>query len=216
MSRTPSSLLAIERTWLQGSKGRPSLYHKVPIGVPARRFSERPRQRLCFSSVGTGSGRFAPDAASQIPPNCSLRRSPCPIPVSPGPIPVRYALLRTRTVPEQPGTCPAPTAARRLPAAGSNLGGMMSPASLVREARRPRREHPPASREPLPPRPARPPSRPPADPAPRAHPSRAAMTTTPPNRCGEDMSTPQKCLPTRHYPQTTSDDRRSARAGPLR
>src|SRR6266567_8888969 len=48
--------------------------------------------------------------------------------------------------------------------------------------RLPRREHPPASREPLPPRPARPPSRPPADPARRAHLSRAAMTTatTPP------------------------------------
>jgi len=29
-------------------------------------------------------------------------------------------------------------------------------------------------------------------------------------RCGEDMSTPQKCPPTRHYLQTTSDNRLSA------
>jgi len=35
--------------------------------------------------------------------------------------------------------------------------------------------------------------------------------TTPPHGCGEDMPTPQKCLPTRHYPQKTSDNRRSAR-----
>jgi hypothetical protein len=30
----------------------------------------------------------------------------------------------------------------------------------------------------------------------------------PSHGCGEDMSTPQKCLPTWHYPQTTSDNRR--------
>jgi hypothetical protein len=29
--------------------------------------------------------------------------------------------------------------------------------------------------------------------------------------CGGDMSTPQKCPPTRHYLQTTSDNRRSVR-----
>ena len=32
--------------------------------------------------------------------------------------------------------------------------------------------------------------------------------------CGEDMSTPQKCLSTRHYLQTTSDNRRSGRLRP--
>src|SRR5271163_583372 len=71
-------------------------YHGVPIDAPARDFGERPDQRLCFSPVGTGPGRFAPDAASQIPPSRSRRRSPCPAPVSPGPISVRYALLPGR------------------------------------------------------------------------------------------------------------------------
>jgi hypothetical protein len=51
------------------SNYRPSPYHGVPIGFLARDFGERPDQRLYFSSVGTGSGRFAPDATSQIPPN---------------------------------------------------------------------------------------------------------------------------------------------------
>jgi hypothetical protein len=53
------------------SNRRPSPYHKVPIGVLAWDFGERSDQRLCFSSVGTGSGRFAPDATSQIPPFCT-------------------------------------------------------------------------------------------------------------------------------------------------
>ena len=60
------------------SNRRPSPYHRVPIDLLTRDFRERPDQRLCFSSVGTGSGRFAPDAISQIPPNRSRRRSPCP------------------------------------------------------------------------------------------------------------------------------------------
>jgi hypothetical protein len=51
------------------SNRRPAPYHGVPIGFLARDFRERPDQRLYFSSVGTGSGRFAPDATSQIPPN---------------------------------------------------------------------------------------------------------------------------------------------------
>ena len=46
-----------------------SPYHRVPIDFPARDFGERPDQRLYFSSVGPGSGRFALDATSQIPPN---------------------------------------------------------------------------------------------------------------------------------------------------
>ena len=66
---------------------RPSPYHGVPIGVPARDYRERPDQRLCFSPVGTGSGRFAPDATSQIRPSRSRRRSPCPPPVPPPPDP---------------------------------------------------------------------------------------------------------------------------------
>src|SRR5271163_3590450 len=71
-------------------------YHGVPIDFPARDYRERPDQRLCFSSVGTGSGRFAPDATSQIPPNRSWRRSPCPAPVPSAPISVRYALPTSR------------------------------------------------------------------------------------------------------------------------
>src|SRR5438132_1395358 len=73
------------------SNRRPSPYHGVPIGPPARHLAERPGQRLYFSSVGRGSGRFAPDATSQIPPNRSRRRSPCPTPPLPGLISVRYA-----------------------------------------------------------------------------------------------------------------------------
>src|SRR5215472_6906248 len=66
MSRTLTSLACDrERTSFQGSRGRPSLYHRVPINSLTRDFRERPDQRLCFSSVGPGSGRFAPDAASQ-------------------------------------------------------------------------------------------------------------------------------------------------------
>jgi hypothetical protein len=38
-------------------------------------FDERPGQTLCFSSVGSGSGRLAKDATSQIPPNRPWRRS---------------------------------------------------------------------------------------------------------------------------------------------
>ena len=49
--------------------GFSAFYHGVPIDFLARDFGERLDQRLYFSSVGTGSGRFAPDAASQIPPN---------------------------------------------------------------------------------------------------------------------------------------------------
>src|SRR6266700_3126790 len=67
------------------SNRRPSPYHRDPLKAPARHFAARPGQTLCFSSVGTGSGRFAPDAASQIPPNRWRRRSPCPTPVSPSP-----------------------------------------------------------------------------------------------------------------------------------
>ena len=52
-----------------------SSYHGHPIGSPTRHFGERPSQTLYFSSVGTGSGRFAPDAASQIPPNRLWRKS---------------------------------------------------------------------------------------------------------------------------------------------
>ena len=44
---------------------------------------------------------------------------------------------------------------------------------------RPRRDHPPASREPHPPRPARPPSRPPAEPAAEHTARRATMTPAP-------------------------------------
>jgi hypothetical protein len=43
---------------------------------------------------------------------------------------------------------------------------------------------------------------------------RTSMTSTDDDlshSCGGDMSTPQKCLPTRHYLQTTSDNRRSVR-----
>jgi hypothetical protein len=43
---------------------------------------------------------------------------------------------------------------------------------------------------------------------------RTSMTSTDDDlshSCGGDMSTPQKCLPTRHYLQTTSDNRRSGR-----
>jgi hypothetical protein len=47
---------------------------------------------------------------------------------------------------------------------------------------------------------------------------RTSMTSTDDDlshSCGGDMSTPQKCLPTRHYLQTTSDNRRSvSRMGP--
>jgi len=49
---------------------------------------------------------------------------------------------------------------------------------------------------------------------------RTSMTSTDDDlshSCGGDMSTPQKCLPTRHYLQTTSDNRRYARRrGPWR
>ena len=44
---------------------------------------------------------------------------------------------------------------------------------------------------------------------------RTSMTSTDDDlshSCGGDMSTPQKCLPTRHYLQTTSDNRRSVRS----
>ena len=51
------------------SNRRPSPYHRDPLKAPARHFAGRPGQTLRFSSVGTGSGQFAPDAASQIPPN---------------------------------------------------------------------------------------------------------------------------------------------------
>ena len=74
------------------SNRRPSPYHRDPLKAPARHFAGRPGQTLRFSPVGRGSGQFAPDAASQIPPNRSRRRSPCPTPVSPGPICVRYPL----------------------------------------------------------------------------------------------------------------------------
>jgi len=106
----------IVSTWspVMGSNRRPSPYHGVPIGAPARRFGERPDQRLCFSSVGTGSGRFAPDATSQIPPNRSRRRSPYTAPVTPGPISVRYALPPGRKiVPKRSAAGSAPTAAHR-------------------------------------------------------------------------------------------------------
>jgi Family of unknown function (DUF6262) len=103
-----------------------------------------------------------------------------------------------------------PPAARRATAQRATRNGRLAPPAA---RRRPRREHPPASREPLPPRPARLPSRPPADPARRApQPRRDDHGHDPPHGCGKDMSTPQKCLPTRHYPQATSDNRRSERA----
>src|SRR5271163_732835 len=89
-------------------------YHGVPIDAPARDFGERPDQRLRFSSVGTGSGRFAPDATSQIPPNRSRRRSPCPAPVSPRPISVRFVLPpRRKNLPKQSAAGSAPTATYR-------------------------------------------------------------------------------------------------------
>jgi hypothetical protein len=51
------------------SNRRPSPYHRVPIDALTRHFAGRPGQTLHFSSVGRDSGQFAPDAASQIPPN---------------------------------------------------------------------------------------------------------------------------------------------------
>jgi len=51
------------------SNRRPSPYHRDPLKAPARHFAGRPGQTLYFSPVGSGSGQFAPDAASQIPPN---------------------------------------------------------------------------------------------------------------------------------------------------
>ena len=58
-------------TWnpVTESNRRPSPYHRVPIDLLARHFSGRPGQTLYFSSVERGSGHFAPDAISQIPPN---------------------------------------------------------------------------------------------------------------------------------------------------
>src|SRR6516225_503574 len=62
-------IMALNWSPVTESNRRPSPYHRVPIGAPARAFCERPDQRLYFSPVGTGSGQFAPDATSQIPPN---------------------------------------------------------------------------------------------------------------------------------------------------
>jgi len=96
------------------SNHRPPLYHGVPIDFPARDYRERPDQRLCFSSVGTGSGRFAPDATSQIPPTLLWRRSPCPTPVPPGPISVRYVPPTSRmSLPKQSAAGSAPPATHR-------------------------------------------------------------------------------------------------------
>ncbi len=61
------------------------------------------------------------------------------------------------------------------------------------------------------PRPARPRARPSAG-APRRRRARRIVMTlmmTFPRSCGGDMSTPQKYPPTRHYLQTTSDNRRA-------
>jgi hypothetical protein len=96
-------------TWspVTESNRRPSPYHGVPIDSRARHFGDRPGQKLYFNSVERGSGQFAPDAISQIPPNRSWRRSSCPTPVSPNPISVRYVLA-----PGMPGA-PARSAACR-------------------------------------------------------------------------------------------------------
>src|SRR5262245_45153682 len=77
--------------------------------------------------------------------------------------------------PHQPA---APTQATRHPAHRTTCPRRLGPPA----ARcRPRRDHPPASREPLSPRATRPPARPPANPARQAPPSRATMipATTP-------------------------------------
>jgi hypothetical protein len=61
------SIRIIALTWspVTESNRRPSPYHRVSIDSLTRDLRERPDQRLCFSSVGTGSGWFAPDATSQ-------------------------------------------------------------------------------------------------------------------------------------------------------
>src|SRR5206468_6321824 len=96
------------------SNRRPSPYHRDPLKAPARHYTGRPGQTLYFSSVGPGSGQFAPDAASQIPPNRWRRRNPCPTPVSPGPTCVRYPLPpRGQSLPKQSAAGSAPTATHR-------------------------------------------------------------------------------------------------------
>src|ERR1019366_1154947 len=113
------------------SNRRPSPYHWVPISLPTRHFSERPGQKLYFSSVERGSGRFAPDAASQIPPNRSRRRSPCPTTALPGPISFRYPLPCKQSARPQSAVCSAPTVTRRPAITHSHSRLVMSPALSV-------------------------------------------------------------------------------------
>ena len=108
-------------THSQNQPGSP--YHRVPIDFLTRDFRERPDQRLCFSSVGTGSGRFAPDAAFRIPPNRPCRRSTCSTPISHEPISVRYALLPSRQ------SLPEPVVLSRVWAPAAQLAGLVQ--SLV-------------------------------------------------------------------------------------
>ena len=76
----------------------------------------------------------------------------------------------------------------------------------------PHRDHLPAAG--IAPRSARPRARPPAAHHAQARPPGLDDIDDDLSRsCGGDMSTPQKCPPTRHYLQTTSDNRRSVRAG---
>ena len=117
-------IIALSWSPVTESNRRPSPYHRVPIGVPTRHFAGRPDQTLRFSPVGRGSGRFAPDATSQSPPNQSRRRSPCPAPVSPSPISVRYTpptpascahrgIRSSNSAPKARGSSPATAATAR-------------------------------------------------------------------------------------------------------
>ena len=100
-SASPDYLFDLEPCYGNRTRG-PSPYHGVPIGFPARDFCDRPDQRLCFSPVGKGSGQFAPDATSPIPPNRPRRRNLCPTPATPGPICVRFTLPTSRkSLPQQ-------------------------------------------------------------------------------------------------------------------
>src|SRR5690348_6534923 len=108
---------------------------------------------LYFSSVGRGSGRFAPDATSQIPPNRSRKRSPCPALVSLGPIFVhkrRHRANRVRRRSRRPAQLRQLPAGQRLPA--RTCGGKCRPHSrgggLHVASPRPARPAIPAPREP--------------------------------------------------------------------